>query len=301
MTVYTVRISVFAVTVVALTGCTSGRSTTGTSGRDSSSPANTAPVAVAEGASGIVTPGADRSVSAPVSPAQLLDAGHSVIRTAELDLHVADVLAAGAEVVTLASNAGGFLSSETSSLGDEASSQIVVKVPPTAFGSVMGDLAALGDVVAQRVGSDDVTATVVDLEGRLGAARVSAQRLLELLGDADDVTQVVAVESELARRESEVESLAGQLRSLESQVDLATITVNLSEPSVALSPEVSDDIPGFARGFDIGWVALVTAVGMAATVAGVAAPFAVVAATMGLPTLALVRRRRRPRRTTAPR
>jgi len=227
---------------------------------------------------GVITPVIDAS-------AQLVGEGRSVIRTAELEVRAEDVGVAARAAVGVAERSGGFLAAEESEFGDDASARLVLKVLPERFTASLTELGELGEIVSQRVGSDDVTEVVVDLEGRLAAVRASVERLRELLGEAGDVNQIVAVESELARREGEVESLAGQLRSLESQVDLATITVQLTVPPAAASPSVSEDIPGFLAGLRTGWVAFVNVVGGAATVVGFALPFAALAALVGIPAL----------------
>ncbi len=239
--------------------------------------------------------GRDASVQSAVpvidSSAQLVGAGRSVIRTAEVQLQAEDVGEAARAAVGVAERAGGFLADEQSSLEGDPSARLVLKVLPERFGDALDELSALGQVTEKHVGSDDVTEVVVDLQGRLGAARASAGRLRELLGQAADVPQVVAVESELARREGEVESLAGQLRALESQVDLATITLQLSVPPAATTPSVSEDIPGFLSGLRTGGVAFVNVLGGAATVVGFALPFVALGLVIGIPALWWRRRR----------
>ncbi len=224
-------------------------------------------------------------VPAIASQAQLVTAGRSVIRTAEVALEAEDVGEAARDAVGVAERAGGFLAEEQSSLEDDPSTRLVLKVLPERFVDALDELATLGEVTSKQVGSDDVTEVVVDLEGRLGAARASADRLRQLLGQAADVPQVVAVEAELARREGEVESLAGQLRALESQVDLATVTLRLTSPPAATDPSVSEDIPGFSSGLRTGGVAFVNLLGGAATVVGFALPFLALAVAVGLPVL----------------
>lgn len=232
-----------------------------------------------------------RAVPVIDSSAQLVGAGRSVIRTAEVALLADDVVEASRAAVGVAERAGGFLADEQSSLEGDPTARLVLKVLPERFSDALDELSALGQVTEKHVGSDDVTEVVIDLEGRLGAARASVERLRELLGQAADVPQVVAVESELARREGEVESLAGQLRSLESQVDLATITLQLSVPPAATTPSVSEDIPGFLSGLRTGGVAFVNVLGGAATVVGFALPFLALALVVGIPALWWRRRR----------
>src|SRR5829696_3759327 len=191
------------------------------------------------------------------SSAQLAGAERSVIRTAELRVEVDDVPGASERALAVVEAAGGFLSGQRSDLSRDANAVLTFKVPPDAFLDALGDLADLGDLVERRVGSDDVTEQVVDLEGRLAATTASVDRLRALLADAADVPQVVAVEGELARREGELESLTGQLRSLRASVDLATVTVTLSPPPGAAGrPGGRHDDPTFADGFRTGGRAL---------------------------------------------
>jgi len=168
---------------------------------------------------------------------------------------------------------------------------------------VLADLADLGDLITRRVGSDDVTEQVVDVEGRLAAVTASVDRLRALLAQAADVPQVVAVEGELARREGELEALTGQLRALRAQTDLATVTLTLSPPPdrTGQGPreeEDEDDIAGFFGGLRTGGRAILTVADAAATVGGFLLPFVPMALVLALPGRWAWRRWGRPRRPT---
>ena len=253
---------------------------------------------VARAAGGDVAGGALEPGAVVRSAAQLADAERAVIRTAELEVRVDDVPGASERALVVVEAAGGFLSGQRSDLSGDARAVLTFKVPPDAFLDALTDLAALGDLVQRRVGSDDVTEQVVDLEGRLAAATASVDRLRALLADAADVPQVVAVEGELARREGELESLTGQLRSLRASVDLATVTLTLTPvPGSAGRPDAPDDDPTFADGLRTGGRALATAARVGATVVGFALPFLALAAVVALPVRWAWRRWGRPRRT----
>jgi Domain of unknown function (DUF4349) len=229
------------------------------------------------------------------SAAQLAGAERSVIRTAELRVEVEDVPGASERALAVVEAAGGFLSGQRSDLSGDARAVLTFKVPPDAFLDVLGDLAGLGELVERRVGSDDVTEQVVDLEGRLAATTASVDRLRALLADAADVPQVVAVEGELARREGELESLTGQLRTLRDSVDLATVTLTLTPPPGSPGRPHGDDDPTFADGFRTGGRALAAAARAGATALGFALPFLAVAAVVALPARWAWRRWGRPR------
>jgi hypothetical protein len=195
-------------------------------------------------------------------------ADRKVVYTAELTLHVDSVGPAATQAVDEANKAGGFLFAEKAD--DSSGTQLTLKVPNDRFEPFLATLAGLGDVTERNVDARDVTAEVVDLEGRLKSATASADRLRALLGSAASTGEIVSIEAELAKREADVESLQGRLRVVTDQVDLATVTIRVTEDD---DLAVSDDLPGFLSGLRAGWVVLVNAVLVVVAVVGFLLPF----------------------------
>ena len=218
-----------------------------------------------------------------------------VVRTGTMRLTVDDVDATASDVRRLAVDAGGFVADEQVRARDDEV-DMTVRVPADRFDDVRGAIGELGDVAEQDVEAQDVTAEVVDVESRIASLRASVVRVRGLLSQSGDVAQLALVEGELARREAELEALLGQQRVLRDQVDLATLTVHMSEQE---APSPSDDTPGFADGLRRGWVAAVDGVRIGLAVAGFVLPFAVPAALVALVALSVRRWQRRPP-TTAP-
>lgn len=193
-----------------------------------------------------------------------------VIYTADLTVRVGSITRAAPKVGRAAEDAGGYVFSQaTDAVTDEA--YLTLKVPSTSFDQVMGAVAALGRVQQRSMQAQDVTAEVTDVEGRLATARISADRLRTLLADATTVADVVALEGELTKRETEIESLAGRSRVLRDQVELATINVMLTERE---DLKVNDNLPGFRGGLRAGAVALLNAAQVLVVLVGFALPFA---------------------------
>jgi Domain of unknown function (DUF4349) len=115
-------------------------------------------------------------------------------------------------------------------------------------------------------------------------------RIRTLLAHATKISDIVAIEGELSQRESDLESLEAQLKSLDDQVDLSTLTVSLNAQG-APKPKPHDNT-GFVAGLSNGWDAFVTSLVAVATVLGALLPFLLVLAVIGLPGLVLWRRRR---------
>ena len=236
---------------------------------------------------------AARDAGAP----SVVQLGREVVRTAEMTMTVDDVADSAAAAVRIAEAEGGFQASSNLDLAaEEPTGSVVLRVPSVVFGDVVAALAGLGEVADQRTGSEDVTGAVVDLEARVTAARVSVERVRGFLERTGSVTELAAVERELLARESELESLVGQLAAIRDRVDLATVTAHFGvadAPALATEPEPSENIPAPSRALRHGWVVLLNGAKGLAAVAAFALPFAVVAVPMLLGWRVVQRRTRR--------
>ena len=165
--------------------------------------------------------------------------GRDIIFTAELTVAVTDVAGAEEEATRLIRGLGGFLFGQRTVGSPEPLSVLTFKVAPEDFQEALRRLGSLGEIRTQHVTADDVTERIVDLESRINTATASVERLRELLENATDIKSIVELENELLVRETQLETLRGQLRTLQDQVALATIVLTLTEaasrPAIELS------------------------------------------------------------------
>ena len=175
----------------------------------------------------------------PQSASRLPTVGPSVIKTGELRVRVPneEFRRSVQDVVSIAGRyPGGFVLS-TSIEGVEARfGTIVIRVPARSFERALTDLEALGEVQSENVTGQDVTQEFVDLEARLRNARSQEAVLLRLMDKASTVTDTIRVQGELQTVQLEIERLTGQLRYLEDQTSLGTLTVSLVEAGAAPQP-----------------------------------------------------------------
>jgi hypothetical protein len=219
----------------------------------------------------------------------------SLVRTAQLDVEVDDPVGAVRQVRTAAAAAGGFVAQEQS--GDTGN-WLVLRVPAEALDRLLDEIGALGRVTGRSTQVRDATEEVVDLDARVASQTASVARVRGLLAEAVSIGDVVAIESELARREAELESLTRRLAALQDQVAMSTLTVDLRVPG-AVPPPDDRPAPGFFDGLAAGWEGVRLVATAAAAVIGFVLPFLpVLAVFVGLAWL--VRRIVRMRRTPAP-
>lgn len=154
-----------------------------------------------------------------------------VINTGSVAVRVEVVADAVTEVRTVAEALGGFVA-QLSLFGEAEAQQatITIRVPQDQFFTALDRLETLGKVLSKDIGSQDVTEQFIDLEARLKSLQQEEARLLDLLGVAETVSDILTIEAELARVRAEIESIQGTLNFLQRQVDLSTITVSLFGP-----------------------------------------------------------------------
>ena len=224
-----------AVGVIGLTVVAAGACSAGTSSSTASQSAGGAADRAAGGAPNVASapstvPSADPASlnTNAVEQQQASEQGRSVISSATLTVKVGDVGVAKDAAAGAAEKAGGFLFAEQTTFGEKSQATVTLKVPPPAFRGLLDELGHLGALAAEEVKSDDVTQQVIDLQARITATEASLGRTRDLLGGAKSITEVQQLENEVVRRQSDLESLRGQQKTLQSKVDLATIVVTLS-------------------------------------------------------------------------
>ncbi|MBI4200428.1 MAG: DUF4349 domain-containing protein [Chloroflexi bacterium] len=180
-----------------------------------------------------ITSGAAEAKGAPgPTSASVLDTvDRQVISQASMSVEVANVQASVPQVRAIAEGLGGFVEQLSFSGGAEKQqATITIRVPQPDFFTALERIQALGTVQSQSLGSQDVTEQFIDLKARLESAQREELSLLNLLGKATSVSDILTIERELSRVRSDLERFQGQLNFMERRVDLATLTVSLFPP-----------------------------------------------------------------------
>ena len=313
-----------AVAIAGLAACTSGA----TSASSQAAGAESFSGEMAAATTGVAAPelernaldapsqAADQPAVTPELPATVPVDGSKVIKTGNLSVRLlvgpvaptddrqADrdanaaarataITQAGAGARSIAVAAGGF---QAGADGGGSSMSLTLRVPAEQYDAVVDKLAALGELTNRTETSQDVTAQVADVNSRVESMTASVARVRALLASATDISDVISIESELAVREANLESLQQQQAALSGQVALSTISMTLT--AVTTDAAGTEPVPqdsGFIAGLNSGWAALLGFLGGLAGVLGVLLPFLPVIALAGLLIWWLIRRARRSR------
>lgn len=220
------------------------------------------------------------------------DPDTAVVITGRISIVTADPVAAATEATTIVTDAGGRVSGRTERAaeeGSQASAELTLRIPADAIEEVRGDLAELGEVKETSLESTEVGSIQRDLDARTTTLRASIARYTEWLGTATETSDLIELETAIAERQSELESLEAQSRTLADQVAMSTITLSLSSEYIApvTAPQnfVEALVVGW-NGFGAFWGAMLIAI-------GVGLPWLVLIAAIAAGVIWLVARNRR--------
>jgi hypothetical protein len=227
-------------------------------------------------------PGQPQSADKPQAEPTITRA---IIKTGSLTVEVDDVSAKRQQAVTAIAGLDGQVASEDTGSnpdGDITQANLVLKVPTKSYETAIQRLSDLGKRLQIHSESSDVTEQVVDVASRIESQRASLDRMRALMAKANTVGEIVSVESELTRRESDLESLLAKQKNLALQTDLATLTLTLTEKGTPPPPPKDPD-RGFLAGLKGGWNAFTATFSAVATAVGALLPFLVLLALIGVP------------------
>jgi hypothetical protein len=166
---------------------------------------------------------------------------------------------------------------------------ITLRVPAEKLDALRTEVSRAGTVLSQTSSSDDVGQVHADLSARLKNLKAQEARLRALFDRATEVSDLLAIEQELARVRGEIESLQAQIDFLDRQVARATLTLTLTERGPVVRPDSGDW--GFVEAITRGIQAAAALVGLLITGLIAIAPLAIVAAIAWWVVRAIRRRR----------
>jgi len=287
-----------AAVALVLVGCSSGESDPASDAGRAAAPAVPGPAGeAAAGATGDSAakpqpPSAGSGAAADRYGTSSLRLEPALVRTATLDVEVDDVAARAGEAAAQARSAGGMVAGDDrSGTGDRARATLELKVPPDRMDALLDRLGQLGTERQRTSSTEDVTEEVADVGSRVATMQASIARVRAILARADRIGDVVAVEGELSRRITELESLQARQRVLAGRTGYATVTLQLyAKAGAAAAPPA--DRAGFAGGLQDGWSAFTAVVGWLLTGLGAVLPFLLVLLPLALAARWALRRTR---------
>jgi hypothetical protein len=177
----------------------------------------------------MANPVADESTN---TPTDLPEADKKIIKNGNLSLKVDNADKAGASVTKIAKDNGGEVASSNfrQSGTNVKSGSITVKVPVANFEKTFSDLKKVASLVlTESTSGNDVTEQYVDLQAQLKNKQTEEDAFTRIMAQAQKIDDILAVQRELSRVRGQIEQFQGRIKYLDSQTNMSTITVSLTE------------------------------------------------------------------------
>jgi hypothetical protein len=181
---------------------------------------------------------------------QQLTLDRMVISTSSIGLNVTSVSQASAEIRRIADSLGGFVTDsyiepiprgkfvESGMLLEPLSrASLTLRIPAEQLDRATSQIMSLGKLISFSTNSRDVTEQYVDVSARLKNLHSVLEQYKQILMTAKTTQEILAVQQRIDQVQEQIEVLTAQMKRLESQVSMATVTVSLIEPQIVEKPK----------------------------------------------------------------
>lgn len=106
---------------------------------------------------------------------------------------------------------------------------LTIRIPAESVDQFTKQVSGIANVISQEKNLEDITLNYVSTESRMTALQTEEARLLELMAQAETMSDLLEIESRLTDVRYELESVTSRLRTYDNQINYATIHLDISE------------------------------------------------------------------------
>ena len=208
-----------------------------------------------------------------------------IIRNVSLTIKTSAYDDSMASLTALLSQYGGYLesSSEYTNNRDLRTASLTLRIPADSLDAFLSNTGELGRITSRNMSSTDVTASYQDTAARLENQKLLLARLQALTDTAGDLSDLLALETQLADTQYNIEQLESALADTDQQVNDATVRVTLNEEA---QPDLRDETVSLGDrikgALSTGWNAFVSFLQDCVVFLTAALPFIAIVAVMAI-------------------
>lgn len=159
-------------------------------------------------------------------------ADKKIIRTASLTIQTQTYETSLTNLRALCEADGGWVESSTESVSSATglrTARLTLRVPQTGLDGYLAGAEQLGRITSRSESATDVTASYQDTKARLDTQLALMARLQALITESADLSDLLALESQIADTQYMIDSLQSSLNTTDRQVTYSAVSVTLRE------------------------------------------------------------------------
>lgn len=175
------------------------------------------------------------------------DTEKKIIRTASLTISTQTFEDSLTALKSACEGQGGWIESateNTSSYSGLRTAYLTLRIPQDALDAYLAGTEELGRITSRSESAQDVTATYQDTQTRLNTQLALMERLQALITESGDLSDLLALESQIADTQYQIDSLQSSLNATDRKVSYSTVSVTLKEEKTA---DLTDDSLSFGE------------------------------------------------------
>ncbi len=152
-----------------------------------------------------------------------------IVKTGRMSMTVSELQSAKSSVIALLPAFKAYVLNEEEGKNiSDIHVSLTIKVPAQSFDELLKKVIELGFIVENKsVQLSDVTEQYIDLDARMKNKRILIEKYNLLLEKAQKISDTLEINRQLEATSSELESLTGQMKYLNNQIDLSSLDIYL--------------------------------------------------------------------------
>lgn len=112
---------------------------------------------------------------------------------------------------------------------NDRTASLTLRIPKDKLDGFLTDVAGNSNILRRSEKEVDVTLTYVDLESHKEVLLAEQERLVALMAQAENIEDMITLESRLSEIRYQIESMESRLRTYDNQVEYSTLYLNITE------------------------------------------------------------------------
>lgn len=169
-----------------------------------------------------------------ITDADIVGQQSKIIRNADISMDVSDLNEFAVNLRKTVESYKGYM--ESSSINDYDSDYseyrygyFTVRVPASRLDDFLNIVEEEGTITSKSESAEDVTLQYVDIKAHIDTYEAERDSLMELMGKAESVEDILTIREQLRDINYELDSLNRQLKSMENKVSYSTVNVEAKE------------------------------------------------------------------------
>ena len=159
--------------------------------------------------------------------------GRKLIRTINIEAETKDLDALLTDLDAQLATLGGYVQSKqvrgSATSGNRRYASLVLRIPADKLDQFVNHVSGTTNILSNSETTEDVTLKFIATESRIAALEAEEARVMELIGKAENLNELLTLESKLSSIRQELEEVKSQLKLYENLIDYGTVYLSISE------------------------------------------------------------------------